>query len=70
MDSGIGAARGSAYHRALELLPFDRIRSLEDVDAWLTRFVGKKQYTSGESADGRQHCALDLPLLRDRTTHG
>ena len=46
MDSGIGAARGSAYHRALELLPFDRIRSLEDVDAWLTWFVEKKQYTS------------------------
>ena len=46
VDSGIGAARGSAYHRALELLPFDRIRSLEDVDAWLTRFVEEKQYTS------------------------
>ena len=45
VDSGIGAARGSAYHRALELLPFDRIRSLEDVDAWLTWFVEKKQYT-------------------------
>ena len=46
VDSGIGAVRGSAYHRALELLPFDRIRSLEDVDAWLTRFVEEKQYTS------------------------
>ena len=46
VDSGTGAARGSAYHRALELLPFDRIRSLEDVDAWLTRFVEEKQYTS------------------------
>ena len=45
VDSGTGAARGSAYHRALELLPFDRIRSLEDVDAWLTWFVEKKQYT-------------------------
>ena len=45
-DSGAGADRGTAYHRALELLPFDQIRSRSDVEAWLERFVEEKQYTA------------------------
>lgn len=40
-----GASRGTAYHRALELLPFDKISSLTDVETWLDRFVSEKQYT-------------------------
>lgn len=45
-DSGAGADRGTAYHRALELLPFDQIRSRSDVETWLERFVEEKQYTA------------------------
>ncbi len=44
-NDGIGALRGTAYHRALELLPFDQIGSLEDVETWLDRFVKEEQYT-------------------------
>lgn len=40
-----GATRGTAYHRALELLPFDQIHSQEDVEYWLEQFVAEKQYT-------------------------
>ncbi len=43
-----GAARGTAYHRALELLPFDQIRCLEDVKTWLNRFVSEKQFPAEE----------------------
>ncbi len=39
-----GAVRGTAYHRALELLPFDQIGRLEDVGMWLDRFVAEKQF--------------------------
>lgn len=45
-DQKLGAARGTAYHRALELLSFDRILSLEDVDAELDRFVEEKQFAA------------------------
>ena len=44
-DDGTGALRGTAYHRALELLPFDLTNSLEDVETWLDRFVKEEQYT-------------------------
>ena len=45
-----GAARGTAYHRALELLAFDQIRCLEDVKVWLDRFVSEKQFPAEERA--------------------
>lgn len=44
-DGGAGATRGTAYHRAMELLPFDRINSRADVESWLTRMVEEKRYT-------------------------
>ncbi len=34
-NNGCGATRGTAYHRVLELLPFARIRSKEDVAKYL-----------------------------------
>lgn len=44
-DGGVGAARGTAYHRAMELLPFDQIHSVEDVKKRLEEFVQKKWFT-------------------------
>lgn len=43
-----GASRGTAYHRALELLPFGEIRSKEDVAACLDRLVEERKI-SGET---------------------
>ena len=34
-----GAARGTGYHRLMELLPFDQIHSEADVSQYLARFV-------------------------------
>ena len=44
-DGGYGATRGTAYHRVMELLPFDRMESLQDVEGYLDRSVEKKQMT-------------------------
>jgi len=44
-DGGAGASRGTAYHRALELLPFDRMGSARDVQEYLEGLVEKRQYT-------------------------
>lgn len=47
-DNGRGATRGTAYHRALELLPFAQAESLADVERHLAEFVEKRRF-SGES---------------------
>lgn len=44
-DGGYGATRGTAYHRVMELLPFDRMGCLEDVERYLDEIVEKKQMT-------------------------
>lgn len=44
-DSGYGATRGTAYHRVLQLLPFERIHSDEDVADCLTDLMGRKKIT-------------------------
>ena len=43
--SGYGATRGTAYHRALELLPFDQVEGLEDVKSCLKGLVENKQFS-------------------------
>lgn len=40
-----GAIRGTAYHRAMELLPFDRITCFEDVDLFLKNLVEHNHFT-------------------------
>lgn len=45
MAETTGTTRGTAYHRALEILPFDKIESLEDVERWLDFFTGENKYT-------------------------
>ena len=49
-DSGAGADRGTAYHRALELLPFDQIRSRSDVEAWLDSSADYLLFDNGMGA--------------------
>ncbi len=44
-DGGAGAMRGTAYHRAMELLAFDRMESREDVERYLSRMVEEKRFT-------------------------
>ncbi len=44
-DGGNGAARGTAFHRAMELLPFSRMKSRGDVEACLERLVSQNQFT-------------------------
>lgn len=44
-DGGYGAMRGTAYHRALELLPFDRLESREDVERCLKQMVEQQKYS-------------------------
>lgn len=44
-DGGYGATRGTAYHRVMELLPFDRIGSLQEVEQYLDGMAEKKQIT-------------------------
>ncbi|MDD3253257.1 MAG: helicase-exonuclease AddAB subunit AddA [Lachnospiraceae bacterium] len=41
----LGATRGTAYHRAMELLPFDQIERLEDVKRCLADMVAKQRFT-------------------------
>lgn len=43
-DGGYGATRGTAYHRALELLPFDKISTRDDITALLNELVAKKRF--------------------------
>lgn len=45
-DGGAGAARGTAYHRVMELLPFDQMESQADVEAYLARMVEREQMTA------------------------
>lgn len=45
-DGGYGATRGTAYHRVMELLPFDRMGCLQDVERYLDKTVEKKQMTA------------------------
>ena len=45
-DGGAGAARGTAYHRVMELLPFDQMESQADVEAYLARMVERDQMTA------------------------
>ena len=44
-DSGYGATRGTAYHRALELLPFAKISSRDDIAALLSAMVAEKRFS-------------------------
>ena len=43
-DGGRGAARGTAYHRALELLPFDKIHGSGEVGEYLDRLVEQQHF--------------------------
>lgn len=43
-DGGYGATRGTAYHRAMELLPFDQMKEPKDVDEYLDALVEKKHF--------------------------
>lgn len=40
-----GAVKGTAYHRAMELLPLDRITSREETEACLKQMVEEQRYT-------------------------
>lgn len=44
-DGGYGATRGTAYHRAMELLPFEQILHMEDITRYLTELVQQKHFT-------------------------
>ncbi len=44
-DGGAGAARGTAYHRAMELLPFDQIQSAADVEMYLRELTESGHFT-------------------------
>ena len=41
----LGAMRGTAYHKAFELLDIDRIKTLKDVFSYLDELVGSEQLT-------------------------
>lgn len=45
-----GASRGTAYHRAMELLPLDQITSEESVSEFLDRMVQEKKLTDEAKA--------------------
>ncbi len=49
-DGGYGATRGTAYHRAMELLPFEKVGSAGDVLDLLTEMTAAKKF-SQESLD-------------------
>ncbi len=49
-SDGYGATRGTAYHRVMELLPFARMESLEDVAKYLSELTQKGRL-SRESLD-------------------
>ncbi|MCI8742847.1 MAG: helicase, partial [Lachnospiraceae bacterium] len=40
-----GATRGTAYHRALELLAFDQVHTLKDVEDYLMSMVDQSRFT-------------------------
>lgn len=44
-DGGSGTARGTAFHRAMELLPFGQMKDKEDVEACLEQMVSRNQFT-------------------------
>ena len=43
-SDGYGATRGTAYHRAMELLPFSRMESQEDVVRYLSELTEKGRF--------------------------
>ena len=43
-DGGYGATRGTAYHRAMELLPFEQISCMEDIPRYLTELVQREHF--------------------------
>ena len=43
--SRFGATRGTAYHRALELLAFDQVKSSGDVEAFLRNMVDQNRFS-------------------------
>jgi ATP-dependent helicase/nuclease subunit A len=49
-DDGYGATRGTAYHRALELLPFHEVHTADEIRICLENMVSQKRYTK-ESLD-------------------
>jgi ATP-dependent helicase/nuclease subunit A len=49
-DDGYGATRGTAYHRALELLPFHEVYTADEIRICLENMVSQKRY-SKESLD-------------------
>ncbi len=49
-DGGSGARRGTAYHRAMELLPFHKMQGLDDVIQCLSNMVKEGRFT-GENLE-------------------
>lgn len=49
-----GAVKGTAYHRAMELLPLDRINSRFEAEACLKQLVEEKRYTKRKPFSDRQ----------------
>lgn len=45
-----GATRGTAYHRAMELLPFEPIHSAKEIKAYLDTFVEEEKMTEEAAA--------------------
>ncbi|MGL5437857.1 MAG: PD-(D/E)XK nuclease family protein, partial [Lachnospiraceae bacterium] len=44
-DGGYGATRGTAYHRAMELLPFEQIESSADITKFLSELVAVNKFS-------------------------
>ncbi len=57
-----GATRGTAYHRALELLAFDRVHTLKDVEDYLMSMVDQSRFT--KEAYGMIDCRVIWRFLR------
>ncbi|MFR5731444.1 MAG: hypothetical protein ACLUD2_05290 [Clostridium sp.] len=68
VDSGTGAARGSASSRVRWNFFLRQDPESGRVDAWADALWKKSSIRQRVCRCGRQYCALDLPLLRDRTT--
>lgn len=49
-DEGQGARRGTAYHRAMELLEFHKIRTKQDIREQLDRFAEEGRMTADDRA--------------------
>jgi ATP-dependent helicase/nuclease subunit A len=44
-DNGYGATRGTAYHRAMELLPFHEVHTADEIQSYLETMVAQKSFT-------------------------